>query len=160
MKSLLLIIAVLGAVTLLYSCNRNKKCQAKDKEVAVTSTEETDSKSKEDRIEESVLNDVYGVVKVYDQVIKPEVGMTLELHLNESKVSGNGGCNQYRGAMELNEEAIKFSQVMGTKMACQNLDLEKSFFKALRYVNGYHFSKGTLFFTQDGTVLIEAKRMD
>lgn len=159
MKSLLLIVVTLGVVAFLYSCNRNKKCQTKDKE-SVESISEKSEETKDESMVNSVLNDVYGVVKVNDQLISPKVGMTLEFHLKEGKLNGNGGCNNYGGKLAFEENVLKISEVMATKMACQNLSLEQAFFKAMRSVNGYQSKKGILFLTADGNPVIEARRMD
>jgi len=155
MKSVILIVVALGIVTFLYSCNRNKKCQTTDTKSAEVTTE-----NKEESINNSVLNDIYGVVKVNDKDITPKVGMTLEFHLNEGRLNGSGGCNNYGGKMGLDGEVLTISEVRATKMACQNLSLEQDFFSAMRKVNGYQAKKGVLFLTFDGKVLIEARRMD
>lgn len=161
MKIVVLSLTALGIIAALYSCNSKKKCQAKDKTAtAETISEKVEESTKEERISESVMNDIYGVVKVYDQEVKPEVGITMELQLNQGRIIGQGGCNTYGGKMTMEGDSLKISEIRATKMACQHLNYEKDFFKAMRHVNGYSFSKGTLMFSQDGNVIIEAKRMD
>lgn len=53
----------------------------------------------------------------------------------DSKISGSGGCNQFSGSYNLNEEnGVNISQIISTKMAC-NGDGERVFFTALDNVN-------------------------
>lgn len=53
----------------------------------------------------------------------------------DNKVNGNGGCNGFSGAYNLNQEGgINISQVVSTKMACEG-NGENDFFNALTKVN-------------------------
>jgi len=52
-----------------------------------------------------------------------------------NKVSGNGGCNRYSGAYNLNEEGgINVSELISTKMACPG-NGEAEYIKALTTAN-------------------------
>ena len=51
---------------------------------------------------------------------------------DSKQLSGSGGCNRMFGTYELNGDAISFSGVGATKMACvDGMDIESSFFAAL-----------------------------
>ena len=53
-------------------------------------------------------------------------------------VAGNAGCNSLRGSFELSgENAMKFSPLMTTKMACPDLNIETSFLDALGKVDNW-----------------------
>ena len=53
----------------------------------------------------------------------------------DSKVNGSGGCNRMFGSYELNGDALVFSGIGSTKMACQDgMDVETSFLPALQRV--------------------------
>lgn len=56
-----------------------------------------------------------------------------------ARVIGNGGCNGFNGAYELNESAfrIRFSKVAATLMACIEDNVEGEFFKVLEEVDNF-----------------------
>lgn len=55
------------------------------------------------------------------------------------RVTGNGGCNGFNGAYELNEATlrIRFSKVAATMMACVGDNVEGEFFKVLNEVDNF-----------------------
>ena len=56
----------------------------------------------------------------------------------DSKVNGSGGCNRMFGSYALTGDALTFSGVGSTKMACQDaMDIETSFLPALQRVAKY-----------------------
>ncbi|MCS7071604.1 MAG: META domain-containing protein, partial [Anaerolinea sp.] len=50
---------------------------------------------------------------------------------DQGRVSGSGGCNRYGGSYDVNGDAIRFSGLFSTMMACPYLDVEQAFFAAL-----------------------------
>lgn len=58
---------------------------------------------------------------------------------DEERVIGNGGCNGFSGAYELNETTgrIRFSKIAGTLMACIDENVEGEFFKVLEGVDNF-----------------------
>ncbi len=160
MKSIIVTLGIIGVLAFLYSCKQNKKCQTKDMESNEVITEKNEDNTKSESRMNSVLNDIYGVTKVNELPISPTVGITMEFHLNDGKLMGNGGCNKYGGKLAWDGKVLKISQVMATKMACQNLPLEKAFFQAMEKVDGYQTKKGVLLLTVNGVPVIEARRMD
>lgn len=65
------------------------------------------------------------------------------LHIDNNRVSGNGGCNNFNGTYQLEpNNRIRFSPLAATKMACMNsMEVESQFFKALETADSY-YSKG------------------
>lgn len=55
------------------------------------------------------------------------------------RVIGNGGCNGFNGAYELNEATgrVRFSKVAATLMACIGENVEGEFFKVLEEVDNF-----------------------
>ena len=54
------------------------------------------------------------------------------LQPNSKQVAGSGGCNRMFGVYELNGDALRFSGVGSTKMACKNgMDTEAAFLPVL-----------------------------
>lgn len=54
------------------------------------------------------------------------------LQADSKQVSGSGGCNRMFGVYELNGDALRFSGIGSTKMACKDgMDVESAFLPAL-----------------------------
>ena len=55
----------------------------------------------------------------------------------EKRFSGNGGCNQISGNYSLDKKAIHFSEVISTKMSCEDISFENTFLSTLNTVDRY-----------------------
>lgn len=55
----------------------------------------------------------------------------------QKKFSGNGGCNQLNGSYSLDNNDIKFIDIVATKMACNDLEFENTFLSALGSIDRY-----------------------
>jgi len=65
----------------------------------------------------------------------------LTLHPDSKQVTGSGGCNRMFGVYELKGDALRFSGVGSTKMACKSgMDTEGAFLPALLRVARWHVS--------------------
>ena len=66
-------------------------------------------------------------------------GKTPTLILENNKVSGNAGCNNYFGNLMMDTTAGNFSvsNVGATKMACDNMDVENNYLNMLQQANKY-----------------------
>ena len=63
---------------------------------------------------------------------------SMEIDLNQMRVSGSGGCNKYFGAIEkLTTNMIQFGEIASTKMACFNNDIERDYHKVFSTVKTY-----------------------
>lgn len=84
---------------------------------------------------------------------------TVSFSKEESRISGNGGCNTYSGPFTLSENAsIEIGPVMSTKMACMNGgNGESVYFKALDEVNKIKTTKDKVVFLKDDTEVLEYK---
>ena len=60
----------------------------------------------------------------------------------DSRVTGNGGCNTLSGSYEIDRAAnrIKFSQMASTMMACLNMEVENELKRALEMADNYSLS--------------------
>ncbi len=81
---------------------------------------------------------------------------SMEINMEENEISGNAGCNGYRGKIKyLGENILGGSQVVSTKMACPGLEVESKF---LRIFSGspieYVQKENLLIFSNDKTKLI------
>lgn len=67
------------------------------------------------------------------------------LHPLENNASGTGGCNSIAATYEISDEnSISFSQVISTKMACQDAAYEMNFIQLLEGAARYSLSSDTL----------------
>ena len=96
-------------------------------------------------------------VAVKDTVRAPRITLAPD----SKQVSGSGGCNRMFGVYELKGEALRFSGVGSTRMACKSgMDTESAFLPALLRVARWRVSGQQLELSDSsGTVLarFEAK---
>jgi heat shock protein HslJ len=52
---------------------------------------------------------------------------TLSFNADESRVSGNAGCNSYNGAFTLDGNSLSITKLRTTRMACADMESEKTF---------------------------------
>ena len=71
------------------------------------------------------------VVSVADSQRTPHI----VLQADSKQVAGSGGCNRMFGVYELNGDALRFSGISSTRMACPDgMDVESAFLSALMRV--------------------------
>ena len=70
----------------------------------------------------------------------------MRLNSQELRAEANGGCNGMGGTYELDEEnnRLRFSQFMSTKMACENMDIEQQLAHVIEQTDSYHVANDTL----------------
>lgn len=69
------------------------------------------------------------------------------INLSQMQVSGNGGCNNYNGQIkDLTYNTIKFGNIVNTKRACLNKNIESDYYIALNAVNTYQIIGNNLIF--------------
>ncbi len=102
---------------------------------------------------ESIEGTTY--IKSEDQQLHP----TLEIYLAEERFSGNTGCNNMNGSMNVEGDKISFSDITTTKMFCVYVD-ETSFLTALSKANKYKIEKMRLYLFQDGKEVLVFKKID
>ncbi|MBS1621210.1 MAG: META domain-containing protein [Bacteroidetes bacterium] len=72
------------------------------------------------------------------------------------RVGGSGGCNRFNGTFSINGNHIQFSQMLSTKMYCEEVQqTEDHFFAALSNVNRLELQNKKLLMYQDKTLLLE-----
>lgn len=69
----------------------------------------------------------------------------IRLNAKDNRIEANGGCNGMGGTYELSDpNRIKFSQLIGTMMACENMEVENGLRDVLTSTDSYHLSADTL----------------
>lgn len=86
----------------------------------------------------------------------PDGVPTLELEMDEKRVSGFAGCNRYFGTFTLAGQMLSFSGMGSTRMACpQTMKLENQLLEALSDQKlKYQLQAGTLRLTGNGHTLV------
>ncbi|EJL69579.1 META domain-containing protein [Chryseobacterium populi] len=80
------------------------------------------------------------------QLKNPKSVPYFSLNMADMRYSGHGGCNGVGGTFEIKQEAmrIKFNQGMSTMIACDDLETEQLFTKALLAADNYSVNSNTL----------------
>lgn len=98
----------------------------------------------------------------YTNIIATDYNKIPEINIDivEGTVSGNDGCNNIRGKIEVQGKRIQFYQLLGTKMACNKKNIDKII---AAQVNGklvsYYFKESKLYlYLPDDSLLIYKKR--
>ena len=73
------------------------------------------------------------------------------------QVNGNGGCNGFGGIYSTTGNNISIKEIMHTEMACDQLDTENAFFRALESATRYKINNGQLDLYQGRELLITLK---
>lgn len=68
----------------------------------------------------------------------------INFDLEEGKVNGNAGCNNFFGGFEINNTHINFSPLGATRMMCSDMTNEDQFFQNIEKTTNYTFEKGLL----------------
>lgn len=94
------------------------------------------------------------VLKTIDDVkVSNTDAPTIEF-ASEENISGFGGCNRYSSNVEIDGQKITFGPILSTRMACQDMNTEVNFFKALSEVNAISVSRDTLSLSLDQKTLL------
>jgi heat shock protein HslJ len=91
------------------------------------------------------------------QVVLPDSQITATFDLDESKVSGDAGCNNYFAGFELDGGTIAFSPIASTMMACveeDRMEQEQRFLTILEMAESYAILDGTLSITAGEQILV------
>ncbi len=85
-------------------------------------------------------------------------GSYIEFDSTSGKVSGKGGCNGFGGTYTSETgNKLKIEGIISTKMACDHLDIENSFFRMLEKADRYTIDKGGLQLYQGNSLLATLK---
>jgi len=89
-------------------------------------------------------------------------GQTPTLNIEGSKLNGNAGCNRYFGSVVMETASGTFtpSQMGSTKMACENMSVEKNFMDMIQKANKYVVSGTTLELYQDNLLLLKFNKTE
>jgi heat shock protein HslJ len=103
------------------------------------------------------LESIQGVK--YSRAEGQELHPTIEIYLKEERFSGNTGCNNINGSMNVEGDKISFSDITTTKMFCVDVD-ETSFLSALKEADNYKIEKMNLYLFDDDREMLVFKKID
>ena len=78
----------------------------------------------------------------------------INFQVYDKRFTGNGGCNQINGNYTVEKSAISFSDVISTKMACNDLAFETTFLESLGNVNRFEMNGGDLYLKNNREILL------
>jgi heat shock protein HslJ len=78
----------------------------------------------------------------------------IEIQPNLIKFNGNGGCNRIGGNLLIDKNNIKFSNIIQTKMFCDNMQQEGLFLRLLEMTSEYKIIGGKLLLYKDTMLLM------
>jgi len=61
----------------------------------------------------------------------------ISFDIGEKRFSGNGGCNQITGNYSVSRNSIRFTDVVSTKMSCNDIEFENTFLSELNTIDRY-----------------------
>jgi heat shock protein HslJ len=126
---------ILFTFSSLLSCNSTKKSMDTGISSANPNAELTETYWK--------LTELMGAPIVMTPGTKTELRMILKKEGNQ--VSGNGGCNNFRGSYTLLEgNRLSFSPLVSTRMACVNMEKETTFMELLQKADNYSIKDNVL----------------
>ena len=84
-------------------------------------------------------------------------GKTPTLNIENNKITGNAGCNNYFGSLSTDISTGQFitGDLGSTRMRCDNMAVEKSYLDMLEKANKYVVSESTLELYQDNLLLLK-----
>jgi len=93
-----------------------------------------------------------------DRQIRPQ----LEINLQKMKISGNDGCNNFVGGIEIiDSEKLIFSTIAVTKKFCADMDIPDRFHQNINIVQTYSIKDLKLYlFDKQGNELFGFKKID
>ncbi|MBW2961889.1 META domain-containing protein [Mesonia aestuariivivens] len=113
-----------------------------------------------DNSTKTLMTSEYLVEKIGENNIE-KYKLTLNFNIEENKVNGFSGCNQYYGSLKTSKEnKVEFGNIGSTRMMCEEkMQLENRFLETLQQTEIYELSSEKLLLkNEEGKVIIEAKK--
>lgn len=110
------------------------------------------------------LHDIWALTAIdgndIDKASFPLGVPTIELYVEDLKVNGFTGCNNYFGEIEkLSDETLTFGPIAATKKFCMDVD-EKAFLSRLNQIISYELDNTKLIFYTSEDLSLSFKKVD
>lgn len=102
-----------------------------------------------------LLEKYWKLTELGDEPIVFQEGQQREAHLilrfEGDRVNGHAGCNRFSGTytLDADQQALSFSPLAATKMACPAMQLERKYLQSLQRVSRYRLEGDNLVLLQD-----------
>jgi heat shock protein HslJ len=109
------------------------------------------------------MNNIYNtkwVLTAWPNYTMPKTDKKALLNFNnENRISGTSFCNVFGGTVIVKDEKIKFDELIGTMMYCEDLaEAESKFNEGLRSISSYEIKDNKLYLLKDSiTIMIFTK---
>lgn len=84
----------------------------------------------------------------------------LEIKAAEASFMGNGGCNTIRGKLFAEQDLLRFTDIISTRMMCGPTNKEPQFLKALESSTKYEIKDNRLFLSNPNGIQLIFKKVD
>jgi heat shock protein HslJ len=64
----------------------------------------------------------------------------INFEVQDKRFTGNGGCNQISGNYTLDGKEIRFTDVISTKMSCEDIEFENTFLSVLSGIDRFEMN--------------------
>ncbi|UZR98688.1 META domain-containing protein [Chondrinema litorale] len=112
----------------------------------------------------TLLNDIWVLETISNTPIDKSIYNELpyvEFHINENRVMGYSGCNNFNGTFSANDaKGIEVKQLMSTKKACIPPVNESEFLQLLQSSDNFDIREGKLFLYQEKDINLIFKKVD
>ena len=98
------------------------------------------------------------IEKEFNTLTNRTKNSVIQIEPNLLKFNGNGGCNSIGGNLKIEKNKIKFSNIIQTKMFCENMQQEDLFLRLLQMATQYKISGGKLMLYKDSNLLMTLER--
>lgn len=78
----------------------------------------------------------------------------IDFRIDEKRFAGNGGCNQISGNYSLDKKDIQFSEIVSTKMNCEDIAFENTFLDLLKKVDRFEQKENDIILKRKREVLL------
>ncbi|MDO5105477.1 DUF4377 domain-containing protein [Capnocytophaga sp.] len=93
----------------------------------------------------TLLNGKWVLEKLNEETVTVQLRPELEIHLQENRINGTGGCNLYFADIEqVNPNTIHFGVVGSTRKMCFEPQIENQYFMTLEQVKQFQIEDNTL----------------
>jgi heat shock protein HslJ len=138
-----------------------QKCDDNKTENLNTVSQKNDENMTETPIQ---LHDIWALTHIKEEAIAldkyPNGVPVLEIFIEEKKVGGFSGCNNYFASIEkLNDKEFKLGMIGATKMYCMGVD-EYVYFENIQKVTHFKIEKMQLFLFENEQLLLTFKKVD
>ena len=120
----------------------------------------TCSGSKHQTSNNNLMSGTYKIMELSGEDVS-EKAATITFNIEENKVYGTSGCNNFNGSFTLDKNTLTFGPIMSTKKMCPDMTLEDKLFKLLTGRKNFSVKNNILnILGDDDSILLKAKFVD